>query len=51
VLLQPLSDAGDRALVSVRRRVRAVKDPYLTKQNHGHTTAFSLGYFSPEFNE
>ena len=42
MLLQPFANAGHRALVCVRRRVRTVEYPHFAKQDDGNATTLPL---------
>ena len=51
MLLQPLADAGDGALVCIRRRVRSVEDTHFVEQDDGNPAALALADLGPELGE
>ena len=51
MLFKPLADAGDCALVGVRRRVWPMEDSHFVEKDNSHTATFSLADLGSEFVE
>ena len=51
MLFEPLANAGDRALVGIRRRMRTVEDTNFVEQDDGDAASFTFADLGPEIQE